>query len=70
VEDGELIRRLGPGAYFGEVALLRDVPRTATVIAATPLRAFRLERDGFDALVAGGFERGVLRPSASRTWEH
>jgi CRP-like cAMP-binding protein/Zn-dependent protease len=70
LEDGAAIRRLGPGGYFGEIALLRDVPRTATVRAVTPVRAFRLERDGFDALVAGSFDRGVLRPSAGRTWEH
>jgi CRP-like cAMP-binding protein len=71
VLEGEaVVRRLGPGAYFGEVALLRDVPRTATVRALTPLRAFRLDRSGFDALIAGSFDRGALRPSAGRTWEH
>ena len=37
-----------------------DVPRTATVVARTPVRAFRLDREGFDRLVAGAFGRGTL----------
>ena len=35
------------------MALLADIPRTATVVARTPARLFRLEREGFDRAVAG-----------------
>jgi CRP/FNR family cyclic AMP-dependent transcriptional regulator len=51
-KDGTEIRTLGPGDFFGEIALLEDTPRTATVIAKTPLRFFVLTRQAFRSLLA------------------
>jgi CRP-like cAMP-binding protein len=51
-KGGEEIRTLGPGDFFGEIALLEDTPRTATVTAKTPLRFFVLTRQAFRSLLA------------------
>jgi MFS family permease len=53
VGDGRPITTLGPGDSFGEIALLRRVPRTATVSAVGELRLESLRGDRFLALMTG-----------------
>lgn len=53
VHDDELVTQLRAGDAFGEIALLRDVPRTATVRAASDLELLRLGRRAFVGAVCG-----------------
>jgi MFS family permease len=51
--EGAHVRSQGPGDHFGEIALLRDVPRTATVTARDEMELGTIRRDDFLAVVTG-----------------
>ena len=50
-QDGRELRRLGPGDYLGEIALVFGGTRTATAVAAAPSHLFVLHRDAFDRMI-------------------
>jgi len=58
VDTGTTKKTLGPGDFFGEIALIDDGPRTATVRSVTAMRSLVLSHDQF---------RDVLRQNADIT---
>ena len=71
VKDGATVARLGPGAYFGEVALLDSITRTASVVAATDLTLEVIDRRGFNTLLDDlpSLSRSMLKGMAQRMAE-
>jgi CRP/FNR family cyclic AMP-dependent transcriptional regulator len=66
--DGQSLNRLGPGDFFGEIALVEDTPRTATVTATTPVRILVITDRAFRQLLAEQpeLQRKVLVALAER----
>jgi CRP/FNR family transcriptional regulator, cyclic AMP receptor protein len=67
-QNGEQINNLGAGDFFGEVALVKDTPRTATVTATSPVRALVVTAQNFRRLIEHqpNIERTVLRALVDR----
>jgi MFS family permease len=53
LQGGRWVRGLEAGSGVGEIALIRDVPRTASVVARGPVRAYSLDRASFLEAVTG-----------------
>ncbi|CAF0762704.1 unnamed protein product [Brachionus calyciflorus] len=63
-EEPVEVGRLGPSDYFGEIALLLDRPRAATVIAKGPLKCVKLDRQRFERVLGPVSE--ILKRNISR----
>jgi CRP-like cAMP-binding protein len=70
-QHGQVIAKRGAGDYFGEIALLDNRPRTATVMAITPVVIEVIERREFLGLVAENPEIGqkIMATMAQRLGE-
>jgi CRP-like cAMP-binding protein len=68
VRRGRTVARLYGGDFFGEISLLDGLPRTATVVAATPVRCLVLLRKEFERIITEMPSVGtrVLRSLAGR----
>jgi CRP/FNR family transcriptional regulator, cyclic AMP receptor protein len=62
------INRLGAGDFFGEIALVRQEPRSATVTAETPIRALVITDRSFRSLLdhSPGIEEKVMSAVSAR----
>lgn len=71
VKDGEVVATLGPGDYFGEIALLDSIARTASVVARTEVHLEVIDRRGFNTLLDDlpQLSRSILRGLAQRMAE-
>ncbi|MGH7334545.1 MAG: cyclic nucleotide-binding domain-containing protein [Candidatus Rokuibacteriota bacterium] len=71
-DSQEMIKRLGPGAPFGEMALLRDAPRAATIRTVTPVQVYRMHPGHFTDLYTNlpglrRYFRRIMRARARET---
>jgi CRP-like cAMP-binding protein len=70
--NGEEVGELGPGDHFGEIALIAETPRAATVTAATELRCHGMTSWDFRSLVErnGEIAWEILASTARKLYEN
>ena len=71
-QDGRHIRKLGPGDFFGEIALISKAPRSATIVTTSPVRALVITDRAFRQLLdeSPDIQIGVLLALAERLAPH
>lgn len=69
-DDGRQLRTCGPGDGVGEIALLRTVPRTATVAAQTRVEGYSIDAATFLSAVAGPTAAAAAEAIAAARLEH
>ena len=69
--NGRLVATLGPGDFFGELAVIAGVPRTATVTAESPMVVEPLNRREFSSLLdeSPKLARKILVGAVKRLYE-
>jgi CRP/FNR family cyclic AMP-dependent transcriptional regulator len=62
------VNQLGPGDFFGEISLIRHTPRTATVVATSPVRTLVITERSFRSLLEHqpGIQNKVMSALAAR----
>jgi CRP-like cAMP-binding protein len=70
--NGEEVGELGPGDHFGEIALIAETPRAATVTAATELQCYGMTSWDFRSLVErnGEIAWEILASTARKLYEN
>lgn len=67
-QGDQVVNRIGAGEFVGEIALVTGQPRTATVVATSPVHALVIEGHAFQRLLA---EAPDIRAKVERAaWEH
>jgi len=68
IRDGHMLAELGAGDFLGEMALLEDLPRSATVITTAPTRVLEMHRRDFSSVLdeAPHLARKMLSTMAHR----
>jgi signal transduction histidine kinase len=67
-----MLKTLGAGDFFGEMALIHDAPRAATVTTLTPLTVVEIRKDAFDSLMqrSASLARAMVREVSRRLREN